>query len=565
MHSMVKKLVPIIIIAIVFLLAWQYIKELPSSALTDSLIWMIPLFLAIDFALLIVTLVWNRKELRNPFRNISKRTLIALLLIFILALSLRAFLAPVTHRVYFDEDIYANIGQNILHEGNAILCNRGTQEHCYEYILNKQPIGHQFLFAVTYMFFGVNELLLHALTMLLGALSAVLVFAITYLLFKRKDIAIFSALLMALTPVAVQWSATIAAEPYFLFFALLSVLMFLIYFENQKTKTLWLSIAALTYALQIRPDGYLLLIPIALLFLLFDKELFKKIYKPKFIVPIAVMLILIMPTAIHTTAALASDPWGSGGKVFSGEYLEKNLSDNTMFLFENTRWPIVYTLFAILGAAALLFSKHKKLLLVLGAWFFAFFLIYGFFYAGSFNYGVDVRFSLTLYPALVIFAAYGFAALKDLLKKITNWRNDFFNVVIIAVIALLFLPFASYVSAIGNQAIIAREQHDFGFAELDKIIDDKCIVMNHVPSMWLVMGKTSMQTWFGQNQPIMDWAFNITDNCVYFYEAYWCGTEPYKSSVCNHMHSAFDLTQIAQTSAVEGTLRNITLYRVNRK
>ncbi len=564
MKFKLQSLAPLAVLVIILYLIWTYFKNLPATELTEGLIYAIPIALAIAFFSLIILIIMNRKEILKSFAEVKRKVWVALLIIFLISISLNAFVAPMTHRVYFDEDIYANIGQNILQEGKGILCNRGLPEgECFEYILNKQPMGHQFLYAVTFAIFGVNELPAHILTMLLGALSCVFLFTTAYLLTKRADIGLFAALMLALTPVLIRWSATMAAGTFLLFFSLMSMTFLLIYIKqnNQKTKTLLLAAVSFAYALQLRPEGYLLLIPAALALIFYDKNLWKKINKLSFVIPIAILFLLIMPTVIHTTAAINKDPWGTdNGKVFSTEYLNNNVSVNTSFFVENTRFPMIFTLLALLGGAIAILKKQYKFTILLATWFFAFFIIYGLFYAGSFNYGVDVRFSQTLYAPLLIFGAIGLYSIKNAIVKKLHINKNIVFAILAIILIVIWIPFYGYSSTIGEQARVARAQHDYAY-EIQNEIPKNCLIMNHVPSMWLVMGYPSMQTWFGQNKPVMEWAFNQTD-CIMFYEAYWCGSEPYKSTVCKSMHDNYNLELFKQKNLTD---RNITLYRVYEK
>jgi hypothetical protein len=106
----------------------------------------------------------------------------------------------------------------------------------------------------------------------------------------------------------------------------------------------------------------------------------------------------------------------------------------------------------------------------------------------------------------------------------------------------------------------ARVYHDFAVSTAEKL-DNDCYILTHVPSIYLVLGKNSLQTWFGQNKTVMGEIFNKTD-CVMFDEGFWCTLEPYKSSVCKYMHDDYNLTVYAKTSA-EG--HEFTFYNVSKK
>jgi 4-amino-4-deoxy-L-arabinose transferase-like glycosyltransferase len=547
--SKLKSIIPLaILINIIFI----FILVLTSTItnMIEFLINAIPVTLIVNFTLFLGFVFVNRKNISAPFSNITKKTWIALLLILIIAGCLRFFIAPQTHRLYFDEDIYMNIGQNILKEGKAMLCNRGDLEKCYEYILNKQPNGLPFIASLVFLFTGVNEYPVFILTALLSTLSVLLLFLITYILTKNEKISFYAALLFALAPIHIRWGGTVAAGPVFLFFSLFAILFFMIYFHSKSL--LLLSFITLAFAVQFRPESYLLVIIVAVAFLLFSKWT-EIVATKKFLLAIAIFSLLITPMILQTNAVF-DDPWGSNAGKFGLQYFIKNTADNTLFFFENQRYPVFFSVLSLVGFFSLLHQKDKKIIFLL-SWFFAFFIIYLLFHAGSFNYGVDDRFSLNLLPASIIFSAIGIEALSRKVKL----KGIVFDTVLIIIILIVlsFLWLYPYTSSVGQKANVAREQHKFAY---ETYIPENCYVMTHVPSMFLVIGRPSLQTWFGQNNNIMDWVYNRTD-CVLFYEAYWCGSEPYKSSVCKHMHDNYKLEVYAKKNLGS---RNLTFYRVER-
>jgi len=121
---------------------------------------------------------------------------------------------------------------------------------------------------------------------------------------------------------------------------------------------------------------------------------------------------------------------------------------------------------------------------------------------------------------------------------------------------LAFVPFYGFVGEIGEKAWDARLAHDF-VVEKMKDMDDDCWIFTHVPSVILVNGKNSLQAWYAQNPNIRN---KILENdCVLFYEEYWCNAEPYKSGPCKYFFDSFDMKVYATVSERN---KNFTLYTI---
>ena len=153
--------------------------------LREHLIIMSPLFLEIIFFLVVVAVGINIKVFKKVFAGAPRRIWLYLAAIVIVGLFITMFIAPREHRIYYDEDIYENIGQNIAYLkntgayfsedyepsisnlwkrfiGRAGMCNEGTIEYgeyaCNRREYNKEPNGWAYLLSVVFRLFGVHEL-----------------------------------------------------------------------------------------------------------------------------------------------------------------------------------------------------------------------------------------------------------------------------------------------------------------------------------------------------------------------------------------------------------------------
>ena len=77
-----------------------------------------------------------------------------------MALGLTLGVAPRTNRIYYDEQIYQNTGQNLADLKRAQMCNDGTIEdgrlRCARGEYNKQPYAYPHLLSLVYRVFGVG-------------------------------------------------------------------------------------------------------------------------------------------------------------------------------------------------------------------------------------------------------------------------------------------------------------------------------------------------------------------------------------------------------------------------
>ena len=559
MKKIKDKVISLIPIALILIFLYISTSQISSyfqrSAIQENLMWITPIFFGLTLILIFVSFGFGFKVFKKLFK-IDKKIWLVLFLIFIVGFSLRAFVAPQTHRLYYDEDIYMNIAQNIKNEGRAILCNYGTTEKCVEGIYNKQPNGYPFLISIMFFFTGVNEILASYFTIFLSSLTIIFIFLICYLLFKDEKIGLFSALVFSLIPINITWAPTTSAGSVFVLFSSITIFGFLSYLKTEKTPLLIFSFSSLAYTIQIRPEGTLLIAVVGLLFIIKDKKIFSRINNKKFLSILIIFSVLTMPYLIHLDS-VKGESWGSTGNKISTEYIGKNLKDNGGFFFENTRFPIIFTLLSILGLYP--FKKYWKEKVFFGLWFLSFFALYLMFYAGSFNYGVDVRFSLNLYIPISIFCALGCVLISKKLNKFIK-REKISLLIPTLIVLLSFSQFYPVVSTIGQKAWDARVAHDFIVEKTNELPKD-CWIFTHVPSVVLVNGRNSLQAWYAQNPKITNELFSESD-CVMFYEEYWCSSDPWKSGPCKYFHDNFVLEPYG--SASEGS-KNFTLYYMERK
>ena len=151
----VAVVLPFILVFLFVVIVALYLENsYDKDILQSNLMWITPVFFGATLGAIIISGILSVRHVKKLF-IIDRRVWILVVLIFVLGTYLRVSVAPNTHRLYYDEDIYLNIGQNIAKEGRTILCNYGNRQKCVEGIYNKQPNGYPFL--MSFIFFGGGE------------------------------------------------------------------------------------------------------------------------------------------------------------------------------------------------------------------------------------------------------------------------------------------------------------------------------------------------------------------------------------------------------------------------
>lgn len=523
----------------------------------DVLYVLLPVTELINLGLIIAFITLSAGELRKRLRGASKRTWFLLGTILVGALLLRGVVAPKTHRILYDEDIYLNIAQNIANEMRACLCDYGAPHQCFECIDNKQPFGFSTVLAVFFKIFGVSEPLAFWVAIFMNTASVALIFTLAYILTDKQTLSLYSALLLALMPLHIIWSATVSIDGISLFFNLLAAFTFIFALKNPSWKTTGLAFVCAAYATQIRPESVLIIPILGVAFLLFSGNICSK-NNALFTV---LLMLLIFPNLMHIKNN-SDNSWGAGDsgyeERFDTRYIWDNLRVNGGLFLGDSRFPLYITLLTVLGSVVAL-KKYRPQLVFFGLWWALYFSIFLFFYAGSFNYGADVRFSLNLMPGICFLAGIGMYALEGLLRF--TGREKIVIPLMVAAL-LLSIPFYSQVHDRGIEGIEAMLAHDFGISQGEKI-GSNALVLSHVAAYFLVNGNNAAQPFYIHNPEAARDMWSRFDE-IYFYDGFWCQhSPPHGGSICAYIRSNYNLTFISsyQNNYTQERL-NYTLYRI---
>ena len=277
-------------------------------------------------------------------------------MILIAGLLLVTLAAPQVHRIYYDEDIYANMGQNIAYTGQTGMANYGTFEYGEYFVnwllYNKDPSGWPFLISLVFQLFGTDETYAFYLNNLLFAGGILIVFFIARILAGGWFAGLVAALIYALIPHNLVWSNTIAAENPAAVFGGLAVLCTLVWLRSRETRHLFLLAAVLPFACAMRPESAMIglwALAAAALNLFSDAPAPSRSDRMRCVsrIPFAtrvfwamglISFALVIPLIWHFYA-MSGQSWGAEGAKFATSLLPEEPGGERFLLPEQRRLP----------------------------------------------------------------------------------------------------------------------------------------------------------------------------------------------------------------------------------
>jgi hypothetical protein len=209
-------------------------------------------------------------------------------------------------------------------------------------------------------------------------------------------------------------------------------------------------------------------------------------------------------------------------------YVPGNLSVNGWFYLGDARFPAVFTLLALAGVPARR-AVAERVSMVL--YFLLFFGIALFFYAGSYNYGADVRYSLMTYPPLAVLGGLGAA-------RIVRWLGRSLPPLqamrlLASGLAFQFLWYMPLVRATGEEAWAARADVRFAKSFVPSLRGNS-YVLTHNPGMFQVWGVNAGQmSLIASNPAYLDHLAARYAGGVYLHWNFWCNVQdPVQREFC---------------------------------
>jgi hypothetical protein len=405
----------------------------------------------------------------------------------VLMLALAGGVAPRANRIFYDEHIYQGVGQNLSDLHLAQMCNDGTVEYgslqCLNGEYNKQPYGYPYLLSLGYRLFGVHEWVAHGLNLLCAVGLVWVVFLGSSALLGDPRAGLYGAVVLSLAPQQLMWSHTAAVEPSAALGVGLAVIAALHHVRERSTASLLWVVVATAFAVKFRPESVLVIPLVGLIFLL---QAPGELARPRVGLAAALGLVLCALDVAHLWA-VRGEPWGATGPSISLAFFWPNLRVNGGFYVDGARFPAVYALLALVGLGA----RPLRGSVLLGLWFLAFWGVFLFFYAGSYGYGADVRFSLVSMAPLAALAGQGASRLHAFCER-SGLRAPRPWLALGGALLVQFSWYLPQVRAIGEEAWSSRADVEFA----KRLIPDlprNSVVLTHNPSIFLLNGVNAAQ------------------------------------------------------------------------
>jgi hypothetical protein len=496
-------------------------------------------------------------------RDVLRRDTARLAILSALGVALTVFAAPRTNRIFYDEQIYQGVGQNIADTRRAQMCNDGNIEYgrlrCASGEYNKQPYAYPHALSLAYRVLGVRPGTAFAVNAVAMALTICAVYFLVWVAFRDRDAALFAGLLIALMPEQLLWSATAAVEPTASLAAVVAVLSAAHYVRSGRWPAGLMVVVAAAYAVQFRPESILILPVIA--FILWPR-LRVDLTRPRSWGAVTLFLCLVVVHAAHLFAIRHID-WGTTGPRFSFRYIQTNLPVNGWFYLYDERFPVAFT---ILGLTGLVSVRQRREAWSMAMYFLLFFAVGLVFYAGSYNYGADVRYSLMTYPPLAVLGGLGAAWLARLSAQLAPRLGSPFatpgiaRALMVTLVLFQFLWYAPVVRATTEEAWAARA--DVRFAQsFAREIPRNSYVLTHNPSMFHLWGVSAGQISLVTSNPAyMRFLAQHYSGGLYLHWNFWCNAQdPTQQEICR---KAFSIVPVEVAKEYRERDQHFAFYRM---
>ena len=474
-------------------------------------------------------------------------------------------IAPGTTRIFFDEHIYAQIGQTIAHTGRAEAADYARVEYgqfeMYSAKVNKQPNGLPYLLSWVYRLSGVTDAHSRFLNRALVGLAAAALYLglalIPWTLPAGAGLA--AALLFIFTPLVMWWGHTVAVEPAAAAttaFAFLAACIHARFRDPETAQGLPASglvlAGATAFAVYFRPESLLVFPLVAAVLWSTDDRFIEDLSAWG---ALALATALAAPNMMHLWSVRTED-WGAhDGRRFDFAFVSKNLASNGGYFFDARWFPIVGTALAVAGAIWLL-GRNRTAGVALTGWFALSWGIFILFYAGGYYYGASSRYGVVSCAPVAIFMGIGLAALIGVLR-----RRPIFLYGLLGCGVVNWAAAMHYVPTLSREAVEAQADVDF-VARVAPTLPGGSVVLSPDPCLWMLQGVNSSQIPIlepmvhGQLRELA----NQYPGGVYFHWSFWHNAEPNWAREGAKMLAETDAALLART---QSHLHKDALFRLD--
>ena len=212
-------------------------------------------------------------------------------------------------------------------------------------------------------------------------------------------------------------------------------------------------------------------------------------------------------------------------------YVAANLPSNGWFYLGDPRFPAAYSALALLGLSDRRGGTGRLTMICYIVLFFGMALA---FYAGSYNYGADVRYSLATYPPVMIMGGLGLARLVGRFER--AGRGTLALAGLTGAVVAQFLWYVPAVRATTDGAWAARADVEFA-RSLVPVLRGRTYVLTQDPGMFQVWGISAGQTSLAAAEPArLDMLARQYPDGVYLHWNFWCNVQdPVQRGFCSRI------------------------------
>jgi MFS family permease len=474
-------------------------------------------------------------------------------------------LAPGTTRIFFDEHIYAQIGQTIAHTGRAESADYARVEfgqfEMYSGKVNKQPNGLPYLLSWVYRIAGVSDTSSHFLNRALVGLAAAALYLglalVPWALPAGAGLA--AALLFIFTPLVMWWGHTVAVEPAAAATTTLAFFAVCVHARLRDRETaqglpasgLFLA-GATAFAVYFRPESLLVFPLVAAVLWSTDDRFIEDISAWG---ALALATALAAPNLIHLWS-VRTENWGAtDGRRFALDFVGKNLQSNGGYFLDARWFPVAGTVLAVAGAFWLL-GRNRTAGLALGTWFALSWGTFVLFYAGGYYYGASSRYGVVSCAPVAVFMGIGVAALYGLLR-----RQPILLYGAAACVLVNWVAAMHYVPTLSREAVEAQADVDF-VAKMAPTLPGGSIVLTPDPCIWMLQGINASQFYVLDSMvhEHMRELANQYPGGVYLHWSFWHNAEP---AIARESAKLIAETQAVELARYQSFLHRDALFRLD--
>jgi hypothetical protein len=461
---------------------------------------------------LAIAIAINFKTFKNLFKGITRKQWCALIIVFFVALMVRAELVPHRHYVFFDEYEHFATAKNLFENKSFSRPEFYLSGKVYSAYLPQWLPGYHFLLSQFFNFFGVKESTAFNMNVVFSSLSILLLFLGCYLISASSMEAFIAACLLAFLPLHMKFAGNSSLETLSLFFCLLTFLSCMIFLRIKSHSSLFLVIASLAFTLMIRAENIIWL-PLVLLFFIVNRIPFLKFWK---LLP---LIVLFIPSFLYipNIRAYMLEQWIQPRSSLAGVRL---FMHGLSFWVQDTAVPFLLVIFA-LGGFVKSFINRNKIQAWLACCFIALLAAFAFVEKLDLFVGESQRFNVMLCFPLIILAASGMIFFIQNIRQNLRSRPTLFFLTVILLAVNYFLCFPYVHTEISNPILSSQYQLYLRGAS----ISEKCVFVAYNPSSIIAtIQRPVVHISYLFNEPVYD--KYLKDKCLVLTRDYWCDKDP---------------------------------------